>query len=190
MSTREILYTFKWRTLLLFKALFLEKRVPPHNPSSTPSLPRLIQILFYGSKTELLCTMQYSLLSLFPLLLSHLQDSGSPRLSNLPDTVKRATSLKTSDRMSLLSYMGMPLQIFAQGCFFGPYTPLQMIEMLEGGARGYLIGVTNSLFLQRRERHADIVVNVRSPIPGPACVRVFVCGLVFGDILGTVVIVD
>jgi hypothetical protein len=27
MSTREILYKFKWRTLMLFKALFLEKRV-------------------------------------------------------------------------------------------------------------------------------------------------------------------
>ena len=27
MSTREILYKFKWRTLILFKALLLEKRV-------------------------------------------------------------------------------------------------------------------------------------------------------------------
>lgn len=45
--------------------------------------------------------------------------------------------------------------------FFGPYTPLQMIDMLENEeTKGYLIGSTNSLFLQRRERHADIVVNV------------------------------
>ena len=27
MSAREILYKFKWRTLILFKALLLEKRV-------------------------------------------------------------------------------------------------------------------------------------------------------------------
>lgn len=105
--------------------------------------------------------MQYSLLSLIPLLLSYLDDSGDPKLNNLTNTLKRATSLKTSDRMSLLSYMGLPLQIFCQGMFFGPYTPLQQIDMLENErTRGYLIGSTNSLFLQRRDRHADIIVNV------------------------------
>jgi Transport protein Avl9 len=105
--------------------------------------------------------MQYSLLSLIPLLLSYLDDSGDPKLNNLPNQLKRATSLKTSDRLSLLSYMGLPLQIFCQGMFFGPYTPLQQIDMLENeGTKGYLIGSTNSLFLQRKERHADIVVNV------------------------------
>jgi hypothetical protein len=121
------------------------------------------KILFYGSKTELLCTMQYSLLSLIPLLLSYLDDSGDPKLSNLTNSIKRATSLKTSDRMSLLSYMGLPLQIFCQGMFFGPYTPLQQIDMLEDeGTRGYLVGSTNGLFLQRKDRHADIIVNVPS----------------------------
>jgi hypothetical protein len=107
--------------------------------------------------------MQYSLLSLVPLLLQYLDDSGDPRLGNLTNSLKRATSLKTSDRLSLLAYIGLPLQIFCQGMFFGPYTPLQQIDMLENeGTKGYLIGTTNGLFLQRRERHADIVVNVKS----------------------------
>lgn len=105
--------------------------------------------------------MQFSLLSLIPLLLSYLDDSGDPKLSNLTNSLKRATSLKTSDRVSLLTYMGLPLQIFCQGMFFGPYTPLQQIDMLEHeGTRGYLIGSTNGLFLQRKERYADIIVNV------------------------------
>ena len=105
--------------------------------------------------------MQYSLLSLIPLLLSYLDDSGDPRLANLTTSLKRSTSLKSSDRLSLLAYMGLPLQIFCQGMFFGPYTPLQQIDMLESeGTKGYLIGTTNGLFLQRRERHADIIVNV------------------------------
>ena len=109
--------------------------------------------------------MEYSLLSLIPLLLSYLDDSGDPKLSNLTNSIKRATSLRTSDRTSLLLYMGLPLQIFCQGMFFGPYTPLQQIDMLEHeGTRGYLIGTTNSLFLQRKERHADVIVNVRSPL--------------------------
>src|SRR5271170_3017833 len=152
MSTREILYKFKWRTLVLFKALLLEKR-----------------ILFYGTKTELLCTMQYSLLSLIPLLLYYLDDSGDPKLGNFTGSIKKASSLKTSDRMSLLGYMGLPLQIFCQGMFFGPYTPLQQIDMLEDdGTRGYLIGSTNGLFLQRRDRHADIVVNVPLVLVGGA----------------------
>jgi hypothetical protein len=108
--------------------------------------------------------MQYSLLSLIPRLLSHLDDSGDPRLGNLTDSLKKSTTLKSSDKLSLWTYMGLPLQIFCQGMFFGPYTPLQQIDMLEHeGTRGYLIGSTNSLFLQRKERHADIVVNVSNP---------------------------
>lgn len=116
--------------------------------------------------------MQYSLLSLIPLLLSHLDDAGDPDLANLSTKLKRATSLKTSDRVSLLTYMGLPLQIFCEGMFFGPYTPLQMIEVLEAeGTRGYLIGSTNGLFLQRKERHTDLIVNVRttSPPTFPIC---------------------
>ena len=105
--------------------------------------------------------MQYSLLSLIPLLLPHLDDSGDPKLSNLTNSLKKATSLKSSDRKSLFSYMGLPLQIFCRGMFFGPYTPLQQIDMLEDeGTKGYLIGCTNTLFVQRKERHADIIVNV------------------------------
>jgi len=108
--------------------------------------------------------MQYSLLSLIPLLLSYLDDAGDPKLNNLTNSIKPPTSLKTSDRLSLLAYMGLPLQLFCQGMFFGPYTPLQQIDMLEHeGTKGYLIGTTNSLFLQRKERHADILVNVLSP---------------------------
>lgn len=54
--------------------------------------------------------------------------------------------------------------------FFGPYTPLQQIDMLEDeGTRGYLIGSTNGLFLQRRDRHADIVVNVAPQYPLLLC---------------------
>ena len=169
MLAREILYKFKWRTLILFKALLLEKRVI-HRPLSSPRVSSCVnqEILFYGSKTELLCTMQYSLLSLIPLLLSYLDDSGDPKLSNLTTTLKRATSLKTSDRVSLLTYMGLPLQIFCQGMFFGPYTPLQMMDLLEhDGTKGYLIGSTNGLFLQRKERHADVVVNVAPPKTNP-----------------------
>ncbi|KAG5439715.1 hypothetical protein PCK2_000755 [Pneumocystis canis] len=69
--------------------------------------------------------------------------------------------LYTGDHKSLLSYMGMPFQIFAKGSFFGPYTPLQQIKILENeNTKSYMIGSTNSLFLQMKKKYADLVVNV------------------------------
>lgn len=58
--------------------------------------------------------MQFSLLSLIPGLIRNLQDCADPELNNYEKTLSRSTSLRTSDRNSLLSYMGMPLQIFGK----------------------------------------------------------------------------
>ncbi|BFZ61516.1 hypothetical protein YB2330_002582 [Saitoella coloradoensis] len=143
-SLRELLGHFKLKTLILVKALLLERK-----------------ILFFGSTTEKLCTMQYALLSLLPEMMDHLEDASSPLFHTLETKVKRATSLKTSNKASLHAYLGFPLQIFGKGCFFGPYTPLQQLDMLEGpDTKAYLIGSTNALFLQQKDKHAEIVVNV------------------------------
>lgn len=58
--------------------------------------------------------MQFSLISLIPGLLRNLQDCAGPELNEYAKRLTRPTSLRTSDRNSLLSYMGLPLQIFAQ----------------------------------------------------------------------------
>ena len=71
-------------------------------------------MLFFGSRCERLCMMQFALISLIPGLLSHLQDCAGPELDNNEKTLLRPTSLRTSDRNSLLSYMGLPLQIFGK----------------------------------------------------------------------------
>ncbi|GAO45987.1 hypothetical protein SAICODRAFT_4814 [Saitoella complicata NRRL Y-17804] len=143
-SLRGLLGHFKLKTLILVKALLLERK-----------------ILFFGSTTEKLCTMQYALLSLLPEMMDHLEDASSPLLHTLETKLKRATSLKTSNKASLHAYLGFPLQIFGKGCFFGPYTPLQQLDMLEGpDTKAYLIGSTNALFLQQKDKHAEIVVNV------------------------------
>ncbi|KAJ3056596.1 late secretory pathway protein avl9 [Rhizophlyctis rosea] len=62
-SLRELVYKFKQRTLQIFKLLLLEKRV-----------------LFFGQKVERLSAYQYSLVSLVPDLLRHLENVGSPSL--------------------------------------------------------------------------------------------------------------
>ena len=58
--------------------------------------------------------MQFSLVSLIPGLLRNLQDSAGPELDSYEKNLKRPTSLRTSDRNSLLAYMGLPLQIFGK----------------------------------------------------------------------------
>ena len=78
--------------------------------------------MLFGYPVEMLCTYQYSLVSLMPGqltfstsfylkltptgLLMSLGDSGSPELDTR-QTRARPTSLRSSDRSSLLRYMGL-----------------------------------------------------------------------------------
>ncbi|KAG5370097.1 Late secretory pathway protein [Yarrowia sp. C11] len=142
MSLCELVSRLKQKLVVVFKALLLEKRV-----------------LFYASSTELLCTSQFSLVSLIPNLINNLQDCGSPLLHSYELGLTRATSLKTSDRQSLLNFMGLPLMVFGEGGMFSPYIPLQQLGDL-AQARYYLVGSTNSLLLQQKKQHADVLVNM------------------------------
>lgn len=48
-----------------------------------------------------------------------------------------------------------------QGAIFGPYTPLQQLDMLaDFGTKSYLVGSTNSLLLQQKDRYSDILINL------------------------------
>lgn len=58
--------------------------------------------------------MQFSLISLIPGLIRNLQDCADPDLDYYETKLVKPTSLKTSDRNSLLAYMGLPLQIFGK----------------------------------------------------------------------------
>ncbi|TVY68964.1 Late secretory pathway protein AVL9 [Lachnellula suecica] len=101
--------------------------------------------------------MQFSLISLIPGLIRNLQDCADPELDNYEKNLVKPTSLKSSDRSSLLSYMGLPLQ----GSLFGPYTPLQQLDILaDYGTKSYIVGSTNSLLLQQKDRYSDILINL------------------------------
>jgi hypothetical protein len=57
--------------------------------------------------------------------------------------------------------MGLPLQIFGKGSLFGPYTPLQQLDTLaDFGTKSYIVGSTNSLLLQQKDRYSDILINL------------------------------
>ncbi|KAF4774117.1 transporter Avl9 [Colletotrichum scovillei] len=145
MSLRELVHEFKSQTLMLFKCCLLQPKM-----------------LFFGSRCERLCMMQFSLISLIPGLIRNLVDCADPELNNYEKRLARPTSLRTSDRNSLLTYMGLPLQIFGKVCFlFGPYTPLQQLDILaDFGTKSYIVGSTNSLLLQQRDRYSDILINL------------------------------
>lgn len=44
---------------------------------------------------------------------------------------------------------------------FGPYTPLQQLDLLaDYGTKSYVVGSTNFLLLQQKDRYSDILINV------------------------------
>ncbi|KAB5577743.1 transport protein Avl9-domain-containing protein [Coniochaeta sp. 2T2.1] len=144
MSLRELVREFRSQTLVLLKCCLLQPKM-----------------LFFGSRCERLCMMQFSLISLIPGLLRNLQDCAGPELDNYEKRLTKPTSLRTSDRNSLLAYMGLPLQIFGKGSLFGPYTPLQQLDVLaDFGTKSYIVGSTNSLLLQQKDRYSDILTNL------------------------------
>ncbi|KAL8932825.1 MAG: hypothetical protein Q9216_006656, partial [Gyalolechia sp. 2 TL-2023] len=144
LSLRELIYEYRYQTLVLFKCCLLQPKM-----------------LFFGSRCERLCMMQFSLISLIPGLLRRLEDCADPEFDSYGKTFVPPTSLKTSERSSLLSYMGLPIQIFGKGSLFGPYTPLQQLDVLaDHGTRSYIVGSTNSLLLQQKDRYSDILINL------------------------------
>lgn len=61
----------------------------------------------------------------------------------------------------MLAYVGLPLQIFGEGAVFGPYTPLQQLDTLtDQGTKSYVVGSTNSLLLQQKDRYCDVLINL------------------------------
>lgn len=60
--------------------------------------------------------IQFSLISLIPGLLRRLQDCADPDLDSYAQSMVKPTSVKTSDRSSLLNYVGLPLNLFGKVC--------------------------------------------------------------------------
>ncbi|CZT19854.1 related to Avl9 protein [Ramularia collo-cygni] len=144
LSLRELLHTFKWTTLVLLKCLLLQKK-----------------ILFFGSHCERLCQVQFSLISLIPGLVRNLGDCADPQMDHYAQTRTIPNSVRTSDRTSLLAYVGLPLQLFGKGAMFGPYTPLQQLDLItDQETKSYVVGSTNSLLLSQKERYCDLLLNL------------------------------
>ncbi|KAG6332000.1 hypothetical protein ID866_7085, partial [Astraeus odoratus] len=141
-SLRAFVHAFRHKTLVMLKALMLQKK-----------------IMFFGHPVERLCIYQYSLVSLIPSLLQTLDDCGSPPLAARAPTLSRPNSLRTSDRKSMLAYLGLPLDLFGKDAFFQPYLPLQQLDLL-ADSTSWLCGSTNTIVTQQKE--IDLLVNTET----------------------------
>ncbi|KAL9057527.1 MAG: hypothetical protein Q9162_002259 [Coniocarpon cinnabarinum] len=144
LSLRELIHEYRWQTLVLFKCALLQPKM-----------------LFFGADCERLCLLQFSIISLIPTLIRNLQDCADPSMNTCEQNVDVPRDIKPNDRSALLKYMGLPLQIFGKGSLFGPYTPLQQLDILtDKGTKSYIAGSTNTLLLHQKDRYSDVLVNL------------------------------
>ncbi|KAK3671560.1 hypothetical protein LTR78_008482 [Recurvomyces mirabilis] len=144
LSLRELVHQYKWQILVLFKCLLLQPKM-----------------LFFGSHCEHICQMQFSLISLIPNLVRCLQDCADPQMNHHAESLRKPDAVKTSDRASLLNYLGVPMQLFGKGSVFGPYTPLQQLDILTDlDTKSYVVGSTNALLIQQKDRYCDVLVDL------------------------------
>ncbi|GMF05291.1 unnamed protein product [Ambrosiozyma monospora] len=89
-----------------------------------------------------------------------LADSGYPLAHNITKHFHgKPTSLKSSDRGSVLNFMGLPLNIFDKGGFFQPYLTLQQLDYLSNKNTGwFLVGCSNDIILQYKQQYTDLVL--------------------------------
>ena len=57
-------------------------------------------MLFFGTRCDRLCMVQFALISLIPGLLRRLEDCADPELDNYAKSFVMPTTLKTSERSS------------------------------------------------------------------------------------------
>lgn len=146
LNLRGILFQFKNDMLVILKALLLEKKI----------------MVYSNNDLELLTQFQNNLIALIPNLLENLDLCGSPLCdyTEKHSLLEKPTSLKTNDRMSMLRFFGLPLQIFStKGSFWNPYLPLQQIDELS--AKTLMAGCSNLIIAnQLASYNIDILVNL------------------------------
>ncbi|KAF2859790.1 hypothetical protein K470DRAFT_282436 [Piedraia hortae CBS 480.64] len=151
---RELVKSLRANMLIAVKAMLLQRRT-----------------LFFSTSSERVCQAQFSFLSLLPGLGQCLADCASPEMDFYAENARPADSVRSSDRGSLLAYMGLPLQIFGKGAMFAPYAPLQILDSLAETPKedqlpnpirltSYIIGSTSSIILSQKERYCDILIDL------------------------------
>ncbi|KAL8745579.1 MAG: hypothetical protein Q9190_002291 [Brigantiaea leucoxantha] len=98
-------------------------------------------------------------------ILKKFQESLSKNMQSTEDDGDQYLGL--SLRELIYEYKHQTLVLFKccllqpKGSLFGPYTPLQQLDVLaDRDTRSYIVGSTNSLLLQQKDRYSDILINL------------------------------
>lgn len=160
LDLRDVVLKLKRKLLVIFKALLLEKRV-----------------LVFCKDLNTLSNLQYGLLSLIPNLIMSLSDCACPLLDKLSQRMVKPTSLSSSNRGSMLKFIGMPLQLFNRGGFYEPFLTLQQLDYLaNSNTKSFLVGSSNDILLERKEDWFDLVLYVNTDQEEPAKATDFLWG--------------
>lgn len=118
------------------------------------------KILIFSKDLNELSNTQYTLVGLISNLIINLEDSGYPPLDkHLHEVKRKVQSLRSSDRLSMLKFLGLPLHVFGQGSFFQPYLTLQQISYLTNvNTKSFLVGSSNDILLDHKKEWFDVVV--------------------------------
>jgi hypothetical protein len=102
LSLRELIHDYRHQTLVLFKCCLLQPKVISSDAGLSQTADPS-QMLFFGSRCEKLCMMQFALISLIPGLLRKLEDCADREFDSYEKKLMKPTSLRTSDRRSCMS---------------------------------------------------------------------------------------
>lgn len=143
LNFQEVVLKLKRNLLILFKAIILGN----------------YKILVFSKDLNSLSNIQYCLIGLIPTMLLSLQDSGFPLLDRVAQKWTKSSSLKSSDRRSILNFIGLPLPIFSKGSMFQPYMTLQQLDYLSNkNTESFIIGASNDILLERKNDWFDVVI--------------------------------
>ena len=120
------------------------------------------RILFFSKDLNALSNVQYCLIGLVSNLILKLSDAGYPLTDDYFRSIrKKADSLKSSDRSSMLKFMGLPLHLFGYGSFFQPYLTLQQLSYINNvNTNSFLVGSSNDIILEHKKEWFDVVVHL------------------------------
>lgn len=146
LNLRSSIKKFKLNFLMIFKALLLDKKI----------------IIYSNTNLQLLTQFQNNLISLIPNLINNLDNSGCPLIdyTETNGPLSKPTSLNTVNRLSMLRFFGLPLQIFnTKNSFWNPYLPLQQLDELS--IESFMIGCSNLLIVnQAKSFNVDMLINL------------------------------
>ncbi|KGU03071.1 hypothetical protein MEQ_05140 [Candida albicans P87] len=146
LNLKSTVAKFRSRFLIIFKSLLLEKKV----------------LIYSNNNLEALTQFQNNMLSLMPNLINNLDDSGCPLIdyAETNGPLSKPQSLNTTNRVSMLRFFGLPLQIFnTKNSFWNPYLPLQQLDEL--AVNSFMIGCSNLLFVNQATSYGiDVLINL------------------------------